>query len=101
MDTPPGGQLYQLVIEATGEVRDADGNLISSQPVTAERLVTEAEALAILEGNQKPCRRGAMHEIPPDTSLVHDPSPNCICDPTLEGDRWVHHALDGSELASH
>lgn len=47
------GQLYRLQIIATGEVRDADGNLIS-QPVAEQTLtVTEQEALAIMERNQQ------------------------------------------------
>lgn len=40
--------LYELKIVATGEVRDADGNLISNEPIEATRIVTEEEALAIL-----------------------------------------------------
>jgi len=37
-------QMYEVVIRATGEVRDADGNLISSEPVEATLTVTESEA---------------------------------------------------------
>lgn len=52
-EQPQGGQLYKLEIVASGEVRDADGNLIS-QPVAAQTLtVTEQEALAIMERNQQ------------------------------------------------
>lgn len=40
-----------------------------------------------------------MHEIPPDANLIHTHRPDCICDPTLSGDTWVHHALDGTEPA--
>ena len=40
-------QLYELAITASGEVRDADGNLISSEPVEARMTVT-AEQLAEL-----------------------------------------------------
>jgi hypothetical protein len=36
-------QLYQIAITATGEVRDADGNLISSTPVESTTVVTEAQ----------------------------------------------------------
>lgn len=43
------GQLYELRITATGEVRDADGNLIS-QPVAEQTVtVTEEEALRIAQ----------------------------------------------------
>lgn len=42
-------QLYELKIIATGEVRDADGNLISSEPVEATVLVTEEQARQIKE----------------------------------------------------
>jgi len=40
-----------------------------------------------------------MHDIPPDENLIHEPTEKCICGPKLDGDRWVHHALDGSEPA--
>lgn len=36
-------QLYQLAISAVGEVRDADGNLVSSEPVASTITVTEAQ----------------------------------------------------------
>ena len=34
-------QLYELAITANGEVRDADGNLVSAEPITATIQVTE------------------------------------------------------------
>ena len=40
-------QLFKVVVSATGEVRDADGNLVSSEPVEATMTVTEAEAIAL------------------------------------------------------
>ena len=43
-------QMFQLRITAVGEVRDADGNLISAEPVETVLTVTEREARAILEG---------------------------------------------------
>jgi hypothetical protein len=43
-------QLYALKIVAMGEVRDADGNLISQEPVEAVQVLTEAEVLALIEG---------------------------------------------------
>ena len=46
------GQLYEVVITGTGEVRDADGNLISSEPVSSTIVVDEATARALLEGEQ-------------------------------------------------
>lgn len=46
------GQLFQLLITATGEVRDADGNLVSQEPVEAVALLTEDEARAFVEGQQ-------------------------------------------------
>lgn len=45
----PEGQLYELNIVATGEVRDKDGNLISPATAEGKRIVTEAEALAIMQ----------------------------------------------------
>lgn len=40
-------QMYQITVTATGEVRDADGNLISAEPVEATMEVT-ADQLAEL-----------------------------------------------------
>lgn len=40
---------YTVKIQALGEVRDADGNLISTEPVEAEMVVTEAELKALTE----------------------------------------------------
>lgn len=40
-------QLFEVAISATGEVRDADGNLVSSEPIEATMHVT-AEQLAEL-----------------------------------------------------
>ena len=45
------GQMYEVKIQAVGEVRDADGNLLSSEPVESTITCTEAEARALLEGN--------------------------------------------------
>ena len=47
------GQLYRLEIIATGEVRDADGNLVSQPEATTTIEVTEQEALAIAERNRQ------------------------------------------------
>ena len=44
-------ELFALTFTATGEVHDADGNLISSTPISETIHVTEAQARAILEGN--------------------------------------------------
>lgn len=40
-------QMYEVQIKAAGEVRDAEGNLISSEPVEATLTVTEDEAMAL------------------------------------------------------
>jgi hypothetical protein len=45
------GQMFEVKIQAVGEVRDADGNLVSSEPIESTITVTEAEARALLEGN--------------------------------------------------
>lgn len=37
------GLNYELAITATGEVRDADGNLVSSEPLTSTITVTESQ----------------------------------------------------------
>ena len=39
--------MYEVVITATAEVRDAEGNLISSEPIEAKTLMT-AEQVAEL-----------------------------------------------------
>lgn len=44
-------QKFAIKISATGEVRDAEGNLISSEPVEATLEVT-AEELALILGEQ-------------------------------------------------
>jgi hypothetical protein len=40
-------QLYELAITASGEVRDADGNLVSSSPVEATLQVTEEQLIEL------------------------------------------------------
>jgi hypothetical protein len=45
-------QMFEVVISAVGEVRDAEGNLISAEPVTATMHVTAEELAALTEGNQ-------------------------------------------------
>jgi hypothetical protein len=47
-----GEQLYELVVQASGEVRDADGNLISSEPVEAKTVITHEQMLALIEGDK-------------------------------------------------
>lgn len=37
-------QQYKVKVTATGEVRDAAGNLISTSPIEAEMTVSEAQA---------------------------------------------------------
>jgi hypothetical protein len=44
-------QMYEINITAMGEVRDAEGNLISSEPVEATMVVNEEEMRAITGGN--------------------------------------------------
>lgn len=48
-------QLYEVTIIATGEVRDAEGNLISAEPIEAHITVNEAAARELgytTEGDQ-------------------------------------------------
>ena len=40
--------MYEVRVTATGEVRDADGNLISSAPVETTLTLTEAELSALI-----------------------------------------------------
>lgn len=44
-------QMYELKLTASGEVRDADGNLISSEPVEATFVVDEQQLKALTEGD--------------------------------------------------
>ncbi len=49
-------QMYELTISAVGEVRDADGNLVSNEPIEATMTVTEDQARElglITEGESK------------------------------------------------
>lgn len=47
------GQLYELRIVATGEVRDADGNLVEQRPVEASAVLTEDQAAALVVSQQE------------------------------------------------
>ena len=47
--TLPGEQRYEMKITATGEVRDADGNLVSQEPIEVTRVVTQSEMERILK----------------------------------------------------
>lgn len=44
-------QLFEVVITATAEVRDADGNLISSSPVEMTSTMTAEQVAALTEEN--------------------------------------------------
>lgn len=44
--TPP--LMFEVKVTATGEVRDATGNLISSTPVETTMVLTEAEVTALI-----------------------------------------------------
>lgn len=43
-------QLFEVVITATAEVHDADGNLISSTPIEATTTMTADEVAALTQG---------------------------------------------------
>jgi hypothetical protein len=49
-------QMYSIAVTATGEVRDAEGNLISSTPVEATMQVTEEQLaeLGLTPDEEKP-----------------------------------------------
>lgn len=40
-------QMYTVVVEATLEIRDADGNLVSAEPVQTEAVVDEQTAIEL------------------------------------------------------
>ena len=42
-------QQYELTIKAEGEVRDADGNLISNEPLQGQTVITEEQAQRLLK----------------------------------------------------
>lgn len=46
-------QLYRLTITATGEVRDAEGNLLNQQPLEAEITLTEEQAAALVANQEE------------------------------------------------
>lgn len=43
-------QMYEVVVTAVGEVRDADGNLISSEPVEARMELTAEQVAELTKG---------------------------------------------------
>ena len=42
-------QNYKMVIRAEGEVRDKDGNLIPTEPLEGQTVLTEEQAKRLLE----------------------------------------------------
>ena len=48
------GQIFELKIEASGEVRDAAGNLIETVPIEQTLQVTEDEMRELLAEHQLP-----------------------------------------------
>lgn len=46
-------QKFEVVITAVGEVRDAEGNLISAEPVEARLTVTADELRELTEGDNQ------------------------------------------------
>lgn len=52
------GQLYELKIVASGEVRDQDGNLIENVPIESTQTVTEAQARRIIAASADAEDRG-------------------------------------------
>lgn len=45
-------QMYEVVLKATGEVRDKDGNLISSEPVEARMQLTAEQVAELTQEEQ-------------------------------------------------
>jgi hypothetical protein len=43
-------QMYEVVLKATGEVRDKDGNLVSSEPIETTMHLTAEQVRALTEG---------------------------------------------------
>jgi hypothetical protein len=42
--------MFAMTMRATGEVRDADGNLLSSQPIEQTVILTEEQVQALTQG---------------------------------------------------
>lgn len=42
-------QMFEVKITAVGEVRDKDGNLLSSEPIEMTKIVSESELRALQE----------------------------------------------------
>jgi hypothetical protein len=40
-------QMFEIKVTAVGEVRDADGNLISAEPIEATQIVSESQLRAM------------------------------------------------------
>lgn len=45
-------QMYEIRITATGTVRDAEGNIVSEQPIEATAVLTEDEVQALTQGEK-------------------------------------------------
>jgi hypothetical protein len=43
-------QMYEVVVKATGEVRDADGNLVDSEPIEVTMHLTADQVRQFTEG---------------------------------------------------
>lgn len=43
-------QIFELTVTAVGEVRDQDGNLVSSEPITGTTQITAAQARGLTQG---------------------------------------------------
>lgn len=46
-------QMFEIKVEAVGEVRDEDGNLLSSEPIVITKIVSESE-LREMQGEVAP-----------------------------------------------
>jgi hypothetical protein len=45
-------QMYEVTFSAQGEVRDIDGNLVSSEPIEIKQTMTAEQVAALTEGEQ-------------------------------------------------
>jgi hypothetical protein len=43
-------QMYEVVVTGTGEVRDKDGNLVSTEPIEIKQTMTAEQVAALTEG---------------------------------------------------
>lgn len=60
-DVPDTAMRFEVKVTAGGEVRDADGNLLSSTDVTFETMYLDADQVRALTGQEPPTQPTIFH----------------------------------------